>query len=219
MKNKNTKFISNQDESPDLFEHEWMNRLTRTHIAYPVSIFFIYAVSLLTYTFQVTNFSVNLVLSLFFGGLFFFTFTEYAVHRWFYHPPEYAGDRWKNISQKAHGVHHDYPKDKQRLALPPWLTVIVATFVLFLFKAIMSQYAFASCAGFLVGYALYLLVHYSIHVYKMPSNFLKALWINHSIHHYSEDEILFGVSSPLWDYVFQTTPKNSAKGTQVKVSK
>jgi sterol desaturase/sphingolipid hydroxylase (fatty acid hydroxylase superfamily) len=30
------------------------------------------------------------------------------------------------------------------------------------------------------------------------------LWVNHSVHHYKDGEIVFGVSSPLWDYIYGT---------------
>ena len=107
-----------------------------------------------------------------------------------------------------HGFHHDYPKDKKRLAMPPIVAVLIATGLLFLFKMVLAEYAFAYLAGFVVGYAMYLVVHYTVHMYAPPRNFLRALWVNHSIHHYSEDDVLFGVSQPLWDYVFGTMPKS-----------
>ena len=43
-----------------------------------------------------------------------------------------------------------------------------------------------------------------VHVYQPPKNFLKVLWINHSVHHYKHGEYVFGVSSPLWDYIYGT---------------
>jgi sterol desaturase/sphingolipid hydroxylase (fatty acid hydroxylase superfamily) len=43
-----------------------------------------------------------------------------------------------------------------------------------------------------------------VHVYQPPKNFFKILWINHSVHHYKHGEYVFGVSSPLWDYVYGT---------------
>ena len=155
---------------------------------------------------------------LFFTGVLVFTFVEYAMHRWLYHPPEDASDKYQEFTYTIHGHHHAYPKDKQRLAMPPLLAIGIGTGLLLLFKLILDQYTFAFLAGFMVGYAMYLLVHYAVHMYKMPSNFLKALWINHSIHHYADDdEVLFGVSSPLWDYVFGTVPKKkSMKGVEVK---
>jgi sterol desaturase/sphingolipid hydroxylase (fatty acid hydroxylase superfamily) len=68
----------------------------------------------------------------------------------------------------------------------------------------MGDFVFAFLPGFLVGYASYLGVHYMVHAYQPPKNFLKTLWINHSIHHYKDGEIVFGVSSPLWDYIYGT---------------
>ncbi len=204
---KAKQFQSNDNISPDIFKNKWLNYLTRTHVAIPVVVFFIYAAGLLYYTFEKTQLGVATVIGLFFGGILFFTFIEYVVHRWVYHPPEDASEGFKEFTYKAHGIHHDYPKDKQRLAMPPWLSALVATILLLIFELILSQYAFSFLAGFLVGYALYLLVHYSTHIFKMPDNFMKALWINHMRHHYSKDEILFGVSSPLWDYIFGTMPK------------
>ncbi len=58
--------------------------------------------------------------------------------------------------------------------------------------------------GFLVGYASHLAVHYLVHAYPPPKNFFKALWVNHSVHHYKDGEVVFGVSSPLWDYIYGT---------------
>ena len=33
---------------------------------------------------------------------------------------------------------------------------------------------------------------------------MKQLWINHAVHHYKDGNAVFGVSSPLWDYIFGT---------------
>ncbi|MGB3618930.1 MAG: sterol desaturase family protein, partial [Catalinimonas sp.] len=35
------------------------------------------------------------------------------------------------------------------------------------------------------------------------------LWVHHSIHHFKDDERAFGVSSPLWDWVFGTMPRRA----------
>ena len=34
------------------------------------------------------------------------------------------------IQYMAHGVHHEFPKDKDRLAMPPLLSVTIATILL-----------------------------------------------------------------------------------------
>ena len=108
-----------------------------------------------------------------------------------------------------HGVHHDHPKDKDRLSMPPVLSISLATLLLLFFRTIMGDFAFSFTAGFLVGYANYLLVHYVVHIHRPPKNFFRQLWINHSIHHYRDGEIIFGVSSPLWDYVYGTMERKN----------
>ncbi len=192
-----------------MFENKFLNRLTQTHIATPIVIFFVYAIGLLWYTAVKTDLTFLTVAFVFLAGTLGFTFMEYVVHRWVYHPPHGASEEYKEMTYNMHGFHHDYPKDKKRLAMPPILAIIIATSLLFLFELVLGQYSFSYLAGFVVGYAMYLVVHYTVHMYPPPKNFLKALWVNHALHHYSEDDILFGVSQPLWDYVFRTMPKSA----------
>lgn len=209
--NGKTGYISNENISIPVFQNKWLDKLTRSHISIPVSLFFLYAAGLLYYTKAATDLGTAQVIGLFFGGTFFFTFVEYMMHRFAYHPGDHASESRQEFCYTVHGIHHDYPKDKQRLAMPPAASVLIATVLLVIFRFLLGNFAFAFLAGFLVGYAMYLLVHYSVHIFRMPKNFLKALWVNHSIHHYSPEEVMFGVSSPLWDYVFGTLPKKDRK--------
>lgn len=216
MKNAKQKpFVSNEDVSVRLFNNKFLDSLTRTHIAVPVSLFFLYATGLLVWTKIATTLSNLQIVGLFAGGLLFFTLVEYLVHRYVYHIEPTTESRRK-FQWTMHGVHHAYPKDKSRLAMPPVLSVVIGTVLLGLFRLVLGQYAFSFLAGFMVGYALYLVVHYSVHIFKMPKNALRMLWINHAIHHYSEDDVMFGVSSPLWDYVFGTVP-NRQKRASIRV--
>ncbi len=112
----------------------------------------------------------------------------------------------KNFQYKFHGVHHDYPKDKDRLAMPPIVSVTISTILLFLFKLVIGDQVFAFLPGFLFGYAGYLFIHYLVHAYRPPKNFLKIFWVHHGIHHYRQGHKAFGVTSPLWDFVFRTMP-------------
>ena len=108
------------------------------------------------------------------------------------------------LQYTIHGVHHEYPKDKDRLAMPPLLSVTIATVLLLLFRLVMGDLAFAFLPGFIVGYAAYLAIHYMVHAFAPPKNFMKSLWINHGIHHYKDGDLIYGVSSPLWDYIYGT---------------
>ena len=162
------------------------------------------------------GFETPVMIGLFLAGLFFFTFVEYIMHRYLYHIPA-TSERKKKISYTMHGVHHDYPKDKSRLAMPPVLSLIIATVLFIIYRAVLGDYVFGFLAGFLIGYAGYLAVHYSVHAFKVPNNFLKTLWHHHSIHHYRESDRAFGVSSPLWDHIFRTMPRKAPASRKTAV--
>jgi sterol desaturase/sphingolipid hydroxylase (fatty acid hydroxylase superfamily) len=190
-----------------IFDNPLLERLTRTHISVPIGIFITISASLIFYGTQYAGLGIMETVALFFTGLLLFSLVEYLVHRKVFHmltdTPAKA-----NIQYKFHGVHHEYPKDKTRLAMPPILSVTIASVLVVLFYLLMGSYTFGFLPGFLTGYAAYLFVHYAVHAFRPPNNFLKVLWVNHGIHHYKNDELAFGVSSPLWDWVFGTLPRN-----------
>ena len=189
-----------------LFQNPVLERLSRTHIAVPLTIFAIYASVLLYWSVTHTSLSAGLSVILFLSGIISFSWVEYNVHRYLFHMAIYTQTREK-IQYTLHGVHHEFPKDKERLAMPPLLSITIATILLLVFRVVMGDYVFAFLPGFLVGYSAYLGVHYMVHAYQPPKNFLKMLWINHGIHHYKNGESVFGVSSPLWDYIYGTMRK------------
>jgi sterol desaturase/sphingolipid hydroxylase (fatty acid hydroxylase superfamily) len=191
--------------SAQLFQNPVLERLSHTHIALPVSIFAFTAVLSLYYGLAHGFMSGLSAFGLFLLGLLGFTFVEYAVHRYLYHIPATTPGRAK-FQYTLHGVHHEYPKDKTRLAMPPIVTVFVASLLFFIFRFTFGSYAFGLLAGFTFGYAMYLFVHYAIHAYSPPKNFLKVWWTHHSQHHYRQDEVAFGVSSTLWDHIIGTMP-------------
>ncbi|HEY9049515.1 MAG TPA: sterol desaturase family protein [Ohtaekwangia sp.] len=193
-KNKGTK---------QLFKNPVLEKLSRTHISIPLTIFFLYSSGLLYWSITHTTLSPLATTGMFFLGLLSFTWVEYMTHRHLFHMPTYTKVRAK-LQYTMHGVHHEFPKDKDRLAMPPLLSITIATILLLLFRLVMGDLVFAFLPGFLVGYAAYLSVHYMVHVFQPPKNIFKAWWINHSVHHYKDGEVVFGVSSPLWDYVYGT---------------
>ncbi|PIQ21594.1 MAG: fatty acid hydroxylase [Cytophagales bacterium CG18_big_fil_WC_8_21_14_2_50_42_9] len=195
----------NHKGTVQVFENPLLEKLTRTHIAVPISIFILISVSLIIYGYSHGFISVLSAIGLFVIGWFIFTFVEYMAHRHLFHMDTDTNIK-KDIQYKFHGVHHDYPKDKDRLAMPPIVSLFLASVFFFIFKLIFGQFVFGIVSGFLFGYALYLFVHYAVHAYAPPKNFLKVLWINHGIHHYKDDNIAYGVSSPLWDWILGTMP-------------
>jgi sterol desaturase/sphingolipid hydroxylase (fatty acid hydroxylase superfamily) len=189
-----------------LFKNPILEKLTRTHIAVPVTIFLLYSSGLLYWSIVHTSLSVVTTVGMFFLGALTFTWVEYVVHRYIFHMSTQTENRSK-MQYTMHGVHHEYPKDKKRLAMPPVLSITISTILLFLLRLIIGDLAFSFLPGFLAGYAFYLSIHYMVHTFQPPTNFFKILWINHSMHHYKDGAEIFGVSSPLWDYIYGTIGK------------
>ncbi|MHA6246355.1 sterol desaturase family protein [Pontibacter sp. CAU 1760] len=191
-----------------IFSNPLLERLTRTHIALPISIFVAIAIGLIYYGITHSFIGVLEALGLFIIGWLLFSLMEYMAHRFVFHMDTDTPTKAK-IQYTFHGNHHEYPKDKERLAMPPIVSVLISSLLFFVFKLVFGAFVFGILAGLLFGYAMYLFVHYAVHAYAPPKNFLKTLWVHHSIHHYKDPNVAYGVSSPLWDYVLGTMPKRS----------
>jgi len=190
---------------PPLFKNPILERFSRTHISIPLAIFAIISSGVFYYGVTEIGLTGTRLGVFYVAGVLTFTLIEYLAHRFVYHME--PDKKWKeDLTYKFHGVHHDYPKDKTRLALPPVVTIIVSSVLFAIFYLLMGNNAFGFLPGVLTGYAAYLGVHFSVHAFRPPNNILKALWVNHGIHHYKHADKAFGVSSPLWDYVFRTMP-------------
>jgi sterol desaturase/sphingolipid hydroxylase (fatty acid hydroxylase superfamily) len=193
-----------------LFNNSFLERLTRSHISVPITLFIVYACCLMALNIANSWTSMRASIALFFLGWLVFSWVEYNVHRFLFHIDIRTAARAK-FQYTMHGVHHHHPKDKDRLAMPPLLSIGISTLLLFILQLFIGHYVFAFLPGFLVGYAFYLLIHYLVHIHQPPKNIFRQLWINHAIHHYKDGEIVFGVSSPLWDYVYGTMCKRQDK--------
>jgi len=135
--------------------------------------------------------------------MFSWTLFEYLMHRFVFH---FVSDnpRVQRFIYILHGNHHEFPRDKQRLFMPPVPSLILACLIFSLQYLILGNYAFAFFPGFLLGYLIYGSMHYAIHAWKPPFKFMKPLWRNHHLHHYKDEHKGFGVSTSLWDRVFGT---------------
>ncbi len=192
--------------SAHMFQNPVLEKLSRTHISIPITMFLVIGAVSLYIGFNNTEVPVLVGIGLLLIGLLVFSFVEYMMHKYFFHmvPNTKLKDK---LQYSVHGVHHDYPKDKDRLAMPPFISGLYAVILYLVFDFIMGDFAWFFLPGFLAGYALYLGVHYMVHAFQPPKNFLKSLWVNHAIHHYKDPDVAFGVSSPLWDYILGTMPK------------
>ena len=113
-------------------------------------------------------------------------------------------ERAKKFTYTLHGNHHHYPRDRQRLFMPPVPSIILASAIFGLMYLIMRQQTFMFFPGFLLGYLMYGTMHYAIHAWNPPFKWMKPLWRNHHLHHYKNEHNGYGVSSTIWDHVFGT---------------
>jgi len=145
----------------------------------------------------------TIVLSLL-AGMFVWTLAEYLLHRFVFH--YMPGSEWgQRLHFLMHGIHHDYPQDATRLVMPPVVSVPLAILFYGLFTAVLPSVLVAPFfAGFLLGYVCYDEIHYATH--HAPMKGRVGLWLKHHHvrHHYLDPDRGYGVSSPLWDYVFGT---------------
>lgn len=198
-----------------LFQNPILNGLTKSSPTIIVSMYVPVILFMLVYSVVEFGMSVGVVLGIFLGGILFWTLAEYFLHKYVFH---FENDSaWgRRFHFLIHGYHHEYPRDKEHLFMPPLPSVILAVFFFSLFYVIMQAYAFSFFPGFISGYLGYALMHYSMHTISNPPKFLRGLWRNHQMHHHKHPDKAFGVSSPLWDYVFGTVPQEKQSSSTSK---
>jgi sterol desaturase/sphingolipid hydroxylase (fatty acid hydroxylase superfamily) len=186
-----------------LFRNQYLEMLTKTH---PLVIWGIY-VPIIVYFLYLSNarfdYAIIRVALTFLGGMFFWTFFEYLMHRFAFHWVA-DSERAKKIVYVMHGNHHHFPRDRERLFMPPVPSLIIASVIFSIIYFIMGKTVFMFFPGFILGYLLYGTMHYAIHAWNPPVKWMKPLWRNHHLHHYKNDHKGFGVSTTIWDRVFGT---------------
>lgn len=197
------KSIKNKGQAR-LFHNNLLEMLSKTHPAVIYSIYFPVMAFMLYYGAQYRALSPMVETGLFFAGLIFWTLFEYVMHRYLFHMVA-ESKMGRKIVYTMHGVHHEYPRDRARLFMPPVPSIIISGIVFAMMYVVLGWGALAFFPGFIFGYLLYASMHYAIHAYA-PPKFMKALWRNHHLHHYKTPDKGFGVSSVLWDVVFGTVP-------------
>lgn len=190
--------------SGQLFKNPALEIFTKTPAFIAYTIYPAMGITLLVLSFMRNDFSILLTAGIFIGGVLFWTLFEYIMHRFVFHwVSRMAGAN--RFVYTVHGVHHDYPKDKNRLIMPPiaWFFLVFVVHVAL--RLVIGEFAFAFESGMIAGYLGYIFVHYQVHTNK-PPKFLKPMMIHHALHHYKYPNLAFGVSSTLWDRLLRTMP-------------
>lgn len=143
-------------------------------------------------------------------GVFCWTLVEYLMHRFAFHF-ESNNETGKKLIYMLHIIHHDHPTDSDKLYQPPLVNIAIIILLFGFFYLLMGNLVYLFLPGIIFGYLAYSTIHYVIHKFKPPFEFLKPLWRHHNLHHYRFQDKAFGVSSPFWDLIFGTMPPKELK--------
>jgi 4-hydroxysphinganine ceramide fatty acyl 2-hydroxylase len=138
----------------------------------------------------ISQFSESLFfnLAVILAGILFWSFSEYMLHRFFFHGEDY----WMRHVPKSgflyafhytiHGIHHCFPMDKYRLVFPPVPGHI--TLYIFFYIPSMSlmppEIAYPFLIGNLIGYQMYDFLHYFFHHFNAAEgSFIKQMKVYH----------------------------------------
>ncbi len=186
-----------------MFETPLIERFSRVHPAAPFT-FWIPVLMYFLYRGITHQMAIPTIAGLVVAGALLWSLTEYVLHRWVFHyvGPKFAQRRMFFI---LHGVHHDFPQDATRLLMPLGVSIPMGVACYLLLRLVLGPALVdPAFAGFGLGYLAYDGTHFAVHHFRLTSRIGKWLKRHHMVHHHTGENARWGVSSPLWDWVFGT---------------
>jgi len=145
------------------------------------------------------DFSVLKIIESFLAGFIFFTFFEYLVHARLFHSKPRKLTRSFVV---GHWGHHKNPKGYD--SLPFFFASVLAIVLTIIFSQFFLLAGVASFfSGFLSGYIFYGFFHFLIHHVEWTGGYMGYMQKYHQRHHQNHQKNM-GVTSPVWDMIFQT---------------
>jgi sterol desaturase/sphingolipid hydroxylase (fatty acid hydroxylase superfamily) len=146
------------------------------------------------------------------SGLLLWTLLEYVLHSRLFHdaPPRLA---WLSLS---HGSHHDAPDDPNRIVARLAFSLPVALVLYPVLSLLLWSPPWAALVmvGVVAGYLSYEGIHYSIHRVPTVRRLVRPLASHHLHHHFADPSRCYGVTTPLWDWVFRTGRRHRVPQSQ-----
>lgn len=142
-----------------------------------------------------------------FAGIIFYTINEYVTHRFLFHIKPPKNPFLLKMLRRLHYDHHVYPDDLKLLFLPVWYSLPGFAIYLFILYGFTSNITITLSFG--IGMIIMLLIyewkHYIAHKPIRPlTHFGRWLKKQHILHHYKNENYWFGVSNPVYDFLFGT---------------
>jgi sterol desaturase/sphingolipid hydroxylase (fatty acid hydroxylase superfamily) len=140
-------------------------------------------------------------------GILGWTLLEYGLHRFAFHiQVPLRNPRLREILNASHLEHHAAPRDPNKILVHPVFGLAVSSVLYALLYGIFGD-AFRAAGvltGIWTGFLYYEAVHYRVHFSLSASGFIAWQRRTHFYHHFTNNKRCFGVTSPMWDYVFGT---------------
>jgi 4-hydroxysphinganine ceramide fatty acyl 2-hydroxylase len=144
---------------------------------------------------------------LFIIGLLTWTLLEYGLHRFLFHMHvPLRNPVLRNLINGSHLGHHAAPRDRTKVLVHPSYGLAVSS-ILYGLIYLLTGSVFSAAgvmSGVWAGFLYYEAVHYRVHFSLSASGLVARQRRTHFHHHFTNNRRCFGVTSPLWDYVFGT---------------
>ena len=139
-------------------------------------------------------------------GMALWTLLEYGLHRFVFHPAIDDSPLGRILSG-THLEHHESPQDVERILVRTGHAAGISLFVAVVITLVTRNLFWTSglLSGIWTGFLYYEYVHYRVHATADSGILISRQRRTHFYHHYRDYGRCFGVTTPLWDYVFRTT--------------
>jgi sterol desaturase/sphingolipid hydroxylase (fatty acid hydroxylase superfamily) len=137
-------------------------------------------------------------------GAFTWTFLEYGIHRWAGHHKAFRKNPF-GVEHVRHHIEGNYfaPSYKKMI-----LAVVVGALLIWPAMAMAGRvYGVAYVVGLMGFYGVYEIIHRLDHTHPGLGPYGRWLRRHHFYHHFVDARMNHGVTSPLWDLVFDTYRK------------
>ena len=135
-------------------------------------------------------------------GIFLWSLLEYVLHRFVFH--------MESDSDNLHIKHHRQPTDPALILVVPEFAILISMAIMAVLLLV-TRNAFMTAgimSGIWTGFLYYETVHYRVHVGDRTGSWISQQRHMHFHHHFRNSKRCFGVTTPIWDYVFRTTAKS-----------
>lgn len=193
--------------SSRMFESPFFERMSRVHPATPFVFYIPILIGLMGWGLYSGTTSLFWTAAFAPVGWVAWCFMEYFIHRLFFHW-EGSGPFTRRVHEIAHGYHHRFPDDEDRLVMPLGASIPLATLIgtglYFLDKPHATLPGFA---GLVSAYLWYDFTHWSTHFRTPRTAWGKAIRSHHMAHHFAVHDKNFGISHRWIDVLFGSLKK------------